>query len=458
MLDSGSNDVTYYSNFLGGESPPAFISTGGLDPIAGLMGVYGNNGYDDLVIANNGDNRITLLEGSPGGLVLTESEMLNESVRPTDLVISGADPGQLFLDVSAQGRNEVYPVTLALAASGVSTGGGNPSMPATSSQSGSSRSSLFSGGGVFSFDLLSTGTGMPEQASVSAATPSIGPTAASGQVALATAAVLATLDQMISLSSGPVPGVLSNLVHMGQVQIADIMPLENSAMETVAVLLVVSSTSVEHSSVVDAAPLGEIEPTASGLVEFDLSRRVPSARASNLERDLLDLEGDLHGAARDVLGAREEQAGMSPQWDLGPSDSSKVVVALARAGGPVKFTGYVNPGPASRTPSECNPGTDVAISIPSELDEESPRPLATADAAPGWPGWMGLFCGMLVMSVLTGWQALRKRWRAGRFQPRARQKPTIAGPQATGRWLASNSLGSRASRIQDLPPWLAGPT
>ncbi len=459
VLDSGSNDLTYYSNFISGISTPMFIPTGGVDPVAGVMGDFSNNGYDDLVIANNGDNRITLFEGSPGGLVLTDSETLNQSVRPTDLVISGADPGQLFLDVSAQGRNEVFPVTLALMASGVGAGGANPSTLATSSQSGAPRGSLFSGGGLFSFDLLSTETGTQEQVCVSAATPSSSPTASSGQVALATATVLATLDQMISLSSVSLPGVLSNLVHMGQVQIADIMPLGNSAIETVAVLLVVSSTSVEHSNGFDAASPEEFQPAAWAGVELELPRgRHLAASASNLEQYLLDLGGDLDDVARDVLGTTEEQTGAPPPWDLRPSASGTVDVTLAGAGGPVKLAGTLNRGPASRPPPERDPGADVALSIPSGLDEESPQPLTTADAVPGWLGWMGLFCGTLVIwSVLTGWKAARKQWRAGRFQPTVRQMPTIAGPHATDRWIASNSLGSRASRVQDPPPWLARP-
>ena len=85
VIDSGSNDLTYYSNFLGGKSTPKFIPTGGLDPIAGVMGDYNNDGYNDLVIANNGDNLITVLEGGPDGLVLTDSDvprLLGEAGTP----------------------------------------------------------------------------------------------------------------------------------------------------------------------------------------------------------------------------------------------------------------------------------------------------------------------------------------------------------------------------------------
>ena len=115
VLDSGSNNLAYYSNFLGGRSTLTFIPTGGVGPIAGVMGDYNGDGYNDLVIANNGDNRITLLEGGPDGLVLTNSESLDQPIRPTDLVISAADPGQLHLDISAAGQNQVIPVTLTLA-------------------------------------------------------------------------------------------------------------------------------------------------------------------------------------------------------------------------------------------------------------------------------------------------------------------------------------------------------
>jgi len=462
VLDSGSSDLTYYLNFLSGKSTPKFIPTGGLDPIAGVMGDYNDDGYNDLVIANNGDNLITLFEGGPNGLVLTNSDLLDQSVHPTDLVFSGTDSGQLHLDISAEGQDQVIPVTfiLTLGTSGPVAGGGNPSTPGTLSQAAAPRGSLLSTNGLFSSELLSTELSSQEQGSVQGVTPSSGPTVGSGQVVLGMATILTTLDQVINLSAGPLPGVINNLVQVGQVQISDLMPLENSAMETVAVLLVVSSGSVEASNGHDIASPAESEAGVSPAVELALSReRDPSATESNLERFLSDLEGALDGVPRDVLGESEQQTGAWPQWVLRPREPGMVAVTVAGVIGPDRSAAILNPGPTPSTVVERNPGEDVAVSDLHGLDWESPQPPPTTEAASGRLGWMGPFCGMLVISsVLLGWKAARKRWRAARSQPPVRQMPTIAGPHFTTRLRASKSLGSRASRIQDLPPWLAGPT
>ncbi len=116
VLDSGSNNLTYYSNFASGTSTPTFIPTGGIDPVAGVMGDFDDDGYDDLVIADNGDSRITLLAGGPSGLMLTDLESLNQPVRPTDLVVAGAEPGQLHLAISAEGQDLVFSLTIMLTA------------------------------------------------------------------------------------------------------------------------------------------------------------------------------------------------------------------------------------------------------------------------------------------------------------------------------------------------------
>ena len=83
VLDSGSNNLTYYSNFASGTSTPTFITTGGVDPVAGVMGEFDNDGYDDLVIADNGDSRIALFDGGPAGLVLDRSG-IPRSAGPSD--------------------------------------------------------------------------------------------------------------------------------------------------------------------------------------------------------------------------------------------------------------------------------------------------------------------------------------------------------------------------------------
>ena len=85
---------------------PEFIPTGGLDPVAGVMGAYLNNGYDDLFIAHNGDSRITVLEGGPGGLTPGGSLDVGPSVQPTDLAVSTDESGDLQIYVAARGLDQ----------------------------------------------------------------------------------------------------------------------------------------------------------------------------------------------------------------------------------------------------------------------------------------------------------------------------------------------------------------
>ncbi len=458
VIDSGSNDLTYYSNFLGGKSTPKFIPTGGLDPIAGVMGDYNNDGYNDLVIANNGDNLITVLEGGPDGLVLTDSDVLGQSVHPTDLVFTGADSGQLHLDVSAEGQNQVIAVTLMVGAvnSGSVAGGGNPAT--TSSPAAAPRGSLFSADGPFSVELIEAEPGTQEEASVQPGAPTSGPTGAMGQATLAMATVLTTLDQMINLSSGSVPGVINNLAQVGQVQISDIMSLENSAMETVAVLLV-PRASLEHSNSHDITSAAQSEAGPSIADELALPRKPDFAHGgSSLESFLADLDGALAGVARDVLGAAEEQSGAWPPWVLHPSDSATAVVTVAGCKGLDDPISTLDAGQALRGTPERDIGANVALWHLPARDGENDQPSPSTEPASGRLGWMKPLGGILVISsVLLSWKAARNRLRAGRIQPAVGPMPTFRGTHATHRSRASKSLGSRDARARDLPPWLSGP-
>ncbi len=144
VLDSGSSDLMYYSDFMGGTAKPRFIPTGGMDPIAGVMGPA-VDGYNDLFIAHEGTTSIAVFEGGLHGLVLTNTLFLGSSVEPTDLVISRGDSGNLELYVSVQGQDRVILITIMLG-SGMSspvTGVGNSSAPSASSPGAGSRGDAF---------------------------------------------------------------------------------------------------------------------------------------------------------------------------------------------------------------------------------------------------------------------------------------------------------------------------
>jgi hypothetical protein len=421
------------------------------------MGDYNDNGYNDLAIANNGDNLITLFEGGTDGLVLTSSESLNPSERPTDLVFSGAESGQLHLDISAAGEDQVIPVTLTVGSSPSSTvpDGGNPSNQGSVLEAAASRGSPLSTTGLLSFDLQTSEVGSQLQGTTPAATTSGGPTGVSGQVAVGMATILTTLDQMINVSSGSLPTVINNLGQVAQVQISDLMALDNSAMEAVAVLLVVSSESVESSWGRDIPSPEESAPGVSSAVELARSRaRDSCASDSNLERFLSDLEGALDEVPRDVLAVTEQQTGAWPEWVLRPREPGMVAVTVAGAAQQDRSAAIVNPGPAASTAPKGHASTDFALSDLRRFDWLSAQPMPTTKAASFGLGWLVPFCGILVISsVVLGWKAARKQWRAARSSP----SPEIAGPHSTSRLTmsASKSSRSRLPNNDDLPPWLA---
>ena len=83
-VNSGSNDLTLIPDFLGSDPVTTTISSGGLDPVAAFEFSSGS-GFDNLVVANNGDGTFALLEGGPHGLNLTSTETEPGLPHPTGL-------------------------------------------------------------------------------------------------------------------------------------------------------------------------------------------------------------------------------------------------------------------------------------------------------------------------------------------------------------------------------------
>ena len=63
-VNSGSNDLTLISDFMGSHPVTTTFASGGLDPVAAFEFSSGS-GFDNLVVANNGDGHVCLLEGGP---------------------------------------------------------------------------------------------------------------------------------------------------------------------------------------------------------------------------------------------------------------------------------------------------------------------------------------------------------------------------------------------------------
>src|SRR5208337_733696 len=83
-VNSGSNDLTLISDFMGSHPVTTTISSGGLDPVAAFEFSSGS-GFDNLVVANNGDGTFALLVGGPHGLNLTGTATEPGLPNPTGL-------------------------------------------------------------------------------------------------------------------------------------------------------------------------------------------------------------------------------------------------------------------------------------------------------------------------------------------------------------------------------------
>ena len=85
-VNAGSNDLTFISDFMGSSPVTSTISSGGIDPVAALMFPSGN-GFDNLIVGNNGDGRLALFLGGLDGLNLAESMVDPEVAHPTALAL-----------------------------------------------------------------------------------------------------------------------------------------------------------------------------------------------------------------------------------------------------------------------------------------------------------------------------------------------------------------------------------
>ena len=243
VLDFGSSDLTYYSNVASATSTPQLIPTGGPHRVAGVMGSYVDNGYSDLFVAHNGDSRIFLLEGGSNGLVLADSFFVGQSVQPTDLAVSAGTAGDLQVYVAAQGRDRaiLVNITLGIGSPVAGTPGAIPLASVVPTQGPAGRgATLPSPSSLVVVAEFSTDQGTQLQTSTQPETATTAFATASSQVAIAVGGIGSMLPRIITPSLAPLTFLVNNLVQMGQVQVSDILPLDHSALDAVAVLMVVS--------------------------------------------------------------------------------------------------------------------------------------------------------------------------------------------------------------------------
>src|SRR5208283_4620151 len=121
-VNSGSNDLTLITDFTG-SSPSRTFASGGLDPVAALM-FHSGNGFDNLIVANNGDGHVALLKGSVEGLILDPHD-IQDLLSPTALALSSFTGGQVQVYAATEGSEAATLLTFQL---GGETGG-MPTVP-----------------------------------------------------------------------------------------------------------------------------------------------------------------------------------------------------------------------------------------------------------------------------------------------------------------------------------------
>ncbi len=88
-LNAGSNDLTVYSNFGDNHTQSQSVGTGGTDPLTAVETTFA--GYASLVVANNGNGRVSFVAGGPGGPQVVETQAVAGLNHPTGLVLLPAE-------------------------------------------------------------------------------------------------------------------------------------------------------------------------------------------------------------------------------------------------------------------------------------------------------------------------------------------------------------------------------
>ena len=123
VLNPESNTVTLISNFMGTSPITRTVDSGGSDPVAALV-FRSDNGFDNLIVANNGDGHVVLLEGSAEGLILAD---IQELLSPTALAFSSFTGGLVEVYAATEGSEAATLLTLTFLLGGET--GGMPKIP-----------------------------------------------------------------------------------------------------------------------------------------------------------------------------------------------------------------------------------------------------------------------------------------------------------------------------------------
>jgi hypothetical protein len=127
-VNAGSDDLTVISDFTGGSPEARSVPSGGADPVSAFA-FRSASGFDDLVVANNGDGVLALLEGGADGLTLTSTLTAPGLPSPTALALSTFTGGEVNFYATNEGREAALLLTFTL-----SGGSSPPLLPGATAQ------------------------------------------------------------------------------------------------------------------------------------------------------------------------------------------------------------------------------------------------------------------------------------------------------------------------------------
>jgi hypothetical protein len=295
IVNSQSNDLTYYSNFMAPGAQAVTIPSGGLHPIAAIQTDFGADGYSDLVVANNGDGTIACFDGGPRGLFLANSVTLPGSTHPTDLVLAGGTTGQLRLFVTAKGQNNLISVSISFLATGSTT-------VTTASSTGSTILSVHNQtpgpAGNFETSSLELARGVSSDASSTASAPGASSSVSSTSATTIGAGTATVMQSLSSLSGGSISSFVSMLLQIDPTHVTEVQPLRSGAVASVAVMLTLQGFRVDR---LDEQLRSEMEteqetgPQGRSLLDLRSQDQIETPQL-RLERYLSGVENELRAA------------------------------------------------------------------------------------------------------------------------------------------------------------------
>jgi hypothetical protein len=464
VLNSLSNDMTYYPQI---NAPTSIvIPTGGLNPVAGVMGNFNHSTYSDLAIANNGDSLITLFYGGVHGLAFAESVSLGNSAHPTGIVVTTTAGGGVQFYAGAEGQGRAIPIVFsplvvpAAPAPAATTGG----LPTSTGGVGFSTAGIVASAGFNAFlnGEGASGSAQQSQSTSQASTQSSGTISSSSQGALAVAIFSQATQPLLSPSMRSLSWLIDNLVQIGQSQTADILPLGNQEMAAVAVILAVSSTSVPSDTQGAPSPAGPNGPGASAA--FLVQDHDATPPPSPLDRFIINLEASFAELPRDPLGRapRSDDFGADWVWHRRASDASETPVSFRQSSGAVADTADTAAPPTIPGGHSRGPQVDAAVFAGFAKEGNVDDPLGSSGPGAGdepvlIPRMASLAVVAVVSTAVVAWKGFERRI-LGRLQKwtrlGGRPAPTKERKREP-RVVSNSSLRPRSSH--DLPPWIQSP-